>query len=484
MVDLNGAGTGGIDVAATFTEDAGAIVIAPVTEVSDVDNANLQSATITLTNRPDGDAFESLSVDTTGTSIVAAAYVPATGVLALTGADTVAHYQQVLRTAKYDNISQNPSATARLVNFKANDGTVDSTTAVATIAVTAVNDAPVNTVPGTQTVNEDTDLIFSAGNGNALSIADPDAGASAVKLSLDVLHGTITYASTVGLTFVDSTSNGTGSVHVTGTISAINTALSGLKYKGTANYNVSRGAEALTVVTNDQGNTGSGGAKSDTDAVSITVTAVSDQPVAAPHTYGPGAVHTNIKMVGLTGLLAGATDPDTGDGGYTASFSVASVSATSPAGGTVTVTDAAAGTFDFDPPAGVTGDVTFTYTITDSGNPSAQTSAPATVTVNVTGPVIWFADDSAAAGGTGTLAKPFQTLAAANSAALTGQNIFLFDGSYTGGVTLASSVRLFGQGVTGTTFDAVLGISPPAGSIARPSINSGTPPVIDKCCLH
>jgi hypothetical protein len=478
VVDLNGASTGGINVAATFTEDAGPIVIAPLAEVSDVDNANLQSATITLTNRPDGDLFESLSVDTTGTSIVALPYIPLTGVITLTGADTVAHYQQVLRTAKYDNTSQNPSATARLVNFKANDGTVDSTTAVATGAVAAVNDAPVNTVPGAQTVNEDTDLTFSAANSNALLIADSDAGASAVKLSLDVVHGTITFASTVGLTFVDSTSNGTGSVHVTGTIPAINAALVGLKYKGTANYNVSRGAETLTMITNDQGNTGPPGAKLDTDTVSISVTAISDAPTAIDHTYGPGAVHTNIKMVGLTGLLAGATDPDTGDGGYTASFSVASVSATNPAGGTVTVTDASAGTFDFDPPAGVTGDVTFTYTITDSGNPGAQTSPPATVTVNVTGPVIWFADDSAAAGGTGTLASPFQTLAVANTAALTGQSIFLFDGNYTGGVTLAGSVRLFGQGVKGTSFDSVLGISPPAGSLARPSINSGTPPVI------
>src|SRR5205823_304279 len=35
---------------------------------------------------------------------------------------------------------------------------------VFTISVTNVNEAPVNTVPGTQTVSEDTDLTFSGGN--------------------------------------------------------------------------------------------------------------------------------------------------------------------------------------------------------------------------------------------------------------------------------------------------------------------------------
>ena len=129
---------------------------------------------------------------------------------------------------------------------------------VFTITVTNVNESPVNTVPGAQTVNEDTDLTFSAGA--AISVADPDGTSTNVKLSLDVAHGTLTLASTVGLTFVDGTANGTGSVHVTGTIANLNAALVGLKYRGTANYNSSRGAESLAVVTNDQGNTGTGGA--------------------------------------------------------------------------------------------------------------------------------------------------------------------------------------------------------------------------------
>ena len=62
-----------------------------------------------------------------------------------------------------------------------------------------------------------------------------------------------------------------------GTIAAINTALNGLTFSPTADFN---GAGAsLQVVTNDLGNTGSGGAKTDTDSVAITVNAVNDAPV-------------------------------------------------------------------------------------------------------------------------------------------------------------------------------------------------------------
>ena len=158
-----------------------------------------------------------------------------------------------------------------------------------TVTVNNVNEPPVNTKPGAQSVNEDTNLTFTGPT--LLSIADPDAGANPVKLCLDVAHGTMTLSGVVGLTFVDGTANNTGSIHVTGTVAAINTAIAGLVYKGTANYNSTRGAETLTMVTNDQGNTGSGGAQSDTDTVAITVNAVNDAPVAAAKAFNVGDEH-------------------------------------------------------------------------------------------------------------------------------------------------------------------------------------------------
>jgi hypothetical protein len=104
-------------------------------------------------------------------------------------------------------------------------------------------------------------------------------------------------------------------------------------------------------------------------------------------------------------------------------------------------------------------------------------SAPITVTVNVSGPVIWFVDDSAAGGGNGTLGSPFDALADADAVDAASHRIFVYSGTYSTGLTLNSSEWLVGQGAVGASFDAFMGISPPAGTTARPSIN-GTAPTL------
>src|SRR5690606_31795616 len=65
-----------------------------------------------------------------------------------------------------------------------NSGTDDSESATTTVAlvVTAINDAPVNTVPADQEIDQDELLVFSTGNGNAISISDADAGGGAIRL--------------------------------------------------------------------------------------------------------------------------------------------------------------------------------------------------------------------------------------------------------------------------------------------------------------
>lgn len=49
-------------------------------------------------------------------------YVPATGLLTLTGADSVANYARVLRTVTYDNTSSSPAGTVRTIEFILDDG--------------------------------------------------------------------------------------------------------------------------------------------------------------------------------------------------------------------------------------------------------------------------------------------------------------------------------------------------------------------------
>ncbi|MBI2933571.1 MAG: hypothetical protein HYY16_18165 [Planctomycetes bacterium] len=154
-----------------------------------------------------------------------------------------------------------------------NTGTGGPLTDTDTVAVTinAVNDTPVNTVPGAQVTDEDTTLVFSG----TIAISD-DAGSNPVQVTLAGTNGTITLSGTAGLTFTAGDGTADATMTFTGTVTDINTALNGLGFLPTPGFS---GAADLQIVTNDQGNTGTGGPLSDTDSVAITVNAINDAPV-------------------------------------------------------------------------------------------------------------------------------------------------------------------------------------------------------------
>jgi len=153
--------------------------------------------------------------------------------------------------------------------------TLVTDTATVTVTINPVNDAPVNTVPGAQSMSEEGTRTFSLATGNRIAIADIDAGASNVQTSLSVASGKLTLSGTTGLTFV-SGANGTASMMIQGTLTNINAALAGMQYAPNQHFN---GSDTLQIQTTDLGNTGSGGSKSDTDSVTINVSAVNDAPV-------------------------------------------------------------------------------------------------------------------------------------------------------------------------------------------------------------
>lgn len=179
-------------------------------------------------------------------------------------------------TLTYRLSGDTPAAT-RLLTISASDGGLSgSDTAI--IHITAVNDAPENTVPGAQIISEDTALIFSAGNSNQIQISDLDAGSSNLEVTLSVTNGTLTLAGVVGLSFTTGDGTGDSTLVFTGTLANINTALATLTFNPTLNYN---GAAVLSIATSDLGNTGSGGTLTDTDTVNITVNASNDAPTVA-----------------------------------------------------------------------------------------------------------------------------------------------------------------------------------------------------------
>ncbi len=161
--------------------------------------------------------------------------------------------------------------------FKVSDSFGSGTVvATMTLNVSAVNDAPTNTVPSATSVNEDAALVISG-----ISIADVDAGTANVSVTLTVASGTLTVSTNVviGVTSGAIGGNGSSTLTITGSQSAINATLastSGVTYRGTLNFN---GSDVLTVTTNDLGNSGAGGALTDVDTVAITVNAVNDAPI-------------------------------------------------------------------------------------------------------------------------------------------------------------------------------------------------------------
>ena len=98
--------------------------------VSDSSNMNLTSLTATISSPQAGDT---LAAVTAGTNITANF---SGGVLSLTGSDTAADYQQVLRTVTYNNT--NGAALlpgAATISVVASDGTLSSDPVVATVNI-------------------------------------------------------------------------------------------------------------------------------------------------------------------------------------------------------------------------------------------------------------------------------------------------------------------------------------------------------------
>jgi hypothetical protein len=152
------------------------------------------------------------------------------------------------------------------------NGGVETVTRTFTVTVNAVNDAPENTVPSAQNVIKNSTLTFNAANSNLISISDVDAGGNSVQVTLTATNGRMTLSGTAGLTFVPANGNNDGnndaSLNFTGTIANINNALNGMVFAPTNGYD---GPASIQITTNDLGNSGSGGALSDTDTINITV---------------------------------------------------------------------------------------------------------------------------------------------------------------------------------------------------------------------
>src|SRR5262249_20849237 len=129
-----------------FQEGGGGIILNPAPLIIDPDSTTLTSATLAITGGTFVGDGDTLTFSTAGTSITAS-YDSTTETLLLTGADTITHYDNVLKTVAFSTPSHNPTnygsdPNRTVVWTLADDFNVHSAPVTSTINIGAVNDAP------------------------------------------------------------------------------------------------------------------------------------------------------------------------------------------------------------------------------------------------------------------------------------------------------------------------------------------------------
>ena len=135
-IDLDGDNSSNVidnDYQTTYIVGGDSVSVADDVGIIDLDDLNIQSASIKLKTRPDGDAAESLIVNgALPTGISELAYDDVTGILQLNGDASIEDYQTAIAQIEYTN-SIGLKSDDRLVEITLNDGTSDSNIAMTTI---------------------------------------------------------------------------------------------------------------------------------------------------------------------------------------------------------------------------------------------------------------------------------------------------------------------------------------------------------------
>ncbi len=239
-----------------------------------------------------------------------------------------------------------------------------SNIATVTLTVNSINDAPINGVPGPQTITEETPLVFSATNGNPISISDVDVFSGNVAVRLIGTNGTLTLSITTNLVFATGDGTADYDMAFAGTLADVNAALNGLLFSPDLNYN---GSASLQIITGDLGNSGAGGQLIDDDTIAITINPINDAPTATDDAYSTN--EDTPLTITASGVLTNDNDIDGNP--------LQSVLVSGPIHGTLTLNSD--GKFLYTPDFDYNGLDVFTYRAFDG----ALSSNLATVTLTI-----------------------------------------------------------------------------------------------------
>jgi VCBS repeat-containing protein len=283
-----------------YAENGSAVVVDATVTPSDADDTSLESAQVRISAGFDsGDLL--LFTNQAG---ITGSYNSATGVMTLTGTSSVANYLIALRSIGFSSSNDNP-ALSKTVEFKVNDGDVDSNVATKAIAVTRVNDAP--TVDTTNAA-----LAYAEGAGPVaadagVTVTDPDStqiqGAT-VQITSNFVSAQdeLAFASQLGISGSYDDTTGTLTLTGTTTVADYEAALRAVTYENSSD-DPAPSTRTLTFVATDA--TGAASAPATRD---ITLGAANDS--ATVTTSGGSLAYTEGDPA--TAIDGGLTvsDPD------------------------------------------------------------------------------------------------------------------------------------------------------------------------------
>ena len=189
----------------TYTEDSSGVLISNHLTIEDNDNDTIFSASISISENYQEDQ-DILSFN--NTTMISHSWDNDSGVLVLTGTDSVANYETAIQSIRYKNLSDQPMLQPRILSCLINDGIADSNIITQTILIVPLNDAPVlSSFDHTMTAIDEDD---TDNQGNAIAyfvslehISDPDGNAltAIAVISVDQLNGQWQYSVDNGLSW-------------------------------------------------------------------------------------------------------------------------------------------------------------------------------------------------------------------------------------------------------------------------------------------
>jgi len=221
---------------AYYTEDGGPVSITGNLAVSDIDDSSIEAATVSITNNyiPGDD-----HLNFTDQAGITGNFDSATGILTLTGTDTLANYQNALHSVTYHSSNDNPSALPRTVSFLVNDGDIDSNILTRDVNIIPANDAPVLSTIEALPVNfnENSGPSGITGNLSVSDIDDTNIESAVVSIAGNFVSGEdhLGFADQFGIT--GNYDSATGVLTLTGsaTIAEYQSALHSVNYQNVSN---------------------------------------------------------------------------------------------------------------------------------------------------------------------------------------------------------------------------------------------------------